>query len=707
MYRHNKGQTPFQIRMKRVKPARSTGYRERDFIRKKKNRAKNEVETVTREQSLVIGMLNMQGKSVLGMEDVKRAIEVRDINVMCLVETHVRSEDRDGPKIEGFNTHQLCREGGDKKGGGLAILTREKDVVTYSRYSPTIVNPSLAYVNKERMWVTVESQGGKTAICCVYLGCHNADGRHEEHNKGIYKVVAEEVYTLRGKGFRVVLQGDFNAWVGLDLMQGGIPGNRRKTNSSGEAFKTFLASNSLVHVNGACRVPGDWSTRISEGLWTRHGPDYVSTTVLDYVVVSIEHLDSVLEMFVDQDGDLGGHSDHNMIITRVRDKFLSVLRVSSARTSKPGVNIEEDQDWAEYQKVVENEIQQMGYDDDQVESLEHAVSRIIIKGLESGIGRRQSTVTTTRTYPKRIVKLLKERRAFEKLWKTEKSKFASSCSPTPPDSLVIAAERFKEKGCEVEEEIRAFQRQNRAPVKKLCKMKSKRGRQMFWRYVSRKHHKLEDISALQNKRTGVLHSKPEEISEEILGYLKDIFSAVEEPAGADEGGAEPSEESRLNVEQDHAYARVLPGGSAMPEHDYASETKPHLSAKDRSQTLDKDPGGFLDRDFTVQEVKDMIKSLGNEKAPGHDTIPNEALKNAPKALLDMLTKLYNRVKNKEVAPKSWKNGRLVLIHKKGFTLDPYNYRPLTVLSAVSGLYTKILNQRLAAVVECHGLLGEI
>ena len=90
--------------MKRVKPARSTGYRERDFIRKKKNRAKNEVKTVTREQSLVIGMLNMQGRSVLGMEDVKRAIEIKDINVMCLVETHVRSEDRNGPKIEGFKT---------------------------------------------------------------------------------------------------------------------------------------------------------------------------------------------------------------------------------------------------------------------------------------------------------------------------------------------------------------------------------------------------------------------------------------------------------------------------------------------------------------------------------------------------------------------------------------------------------------------------
>ena len=86
----------------------------------------------------------------------------------------------------------------------------------------------------------------------------------------------------------------------------------------------------------------------------------------------------------------------------------------------------------------------------------------------------------------------------------------------------------------------------------------------------------------------------------------------------------------------------------------------------------------------------MIKTLGNEKAAGHDTIPNEALKNAPQTLVDLITKLYNRVKNRGVVPKAWKSGRLVLIHKKGSTIDPYNYRPLTVLAAVSGLYTQDL-----------------
>ena len=103
----------------------------------------------------------------------------------------------------------------------------------------------------------------------------------------------------------------------------------------------------------------------------------------------------------------------------------------------------------------------------------------------------------------------------------------------------------------------------------------------------------------------------------------------------------------------------------------------------------------------------MIKSQGNKKASGHDMIPNKALKNAPPELVEMLVKLFNRVIREGEVPKAWKRGRLVLIHKRGSTVDAYNYQPLTVLTAVSGLYTKVLNQRLVSVVECHGLLGEI
>ena len=53
-------------------------------------------------------------------------------------------------------------------------------------------------------------------------------------------------------------------------------------------------------------MPGDWNTRISQGLWTRHAPDKSSSSVLDYSMISGEHLNSVMEMVVDEHGKMGG-----------------------------------------------------------------------------------------------------------------------------------------------------------------------------------------------------------------------------------------------------------------------------------------------------------------------------------------------------------------------------------------------------------------
>ena len=122
---------------------------------------------------------------------------------------------------------------------------------------------------------------------------------------------------------------------------------------------------------------------------------------------------------------------------------------------------------------------------------------------------------------------------------------------------------------------------------------------------------------------------------------------------------------------------------------------------------EQDPGGFLNKDFSVGEVNAMIRNLGNNKAAGHDDLINEALKEAPPVFIQLLTKLYNMVKARGTAPYSWKQGRIVLIHKRGPDSDLYNYRPLTVLPCMCGLYSKLLNARLTEVVEKHKILGEV
>ena len=103
----------------------------------------------------------------------------------------------------------------------------------------------------------------------------------------------------------------------------------------------------------------------------------------------------------------------------------------------------------------------------------------------------------------------------------------------------------------------------------------------------------------------------------------------------------------------------------------------------------------------VSEIKKMLDSLKNGKARGWDNIPNEALKHLPDEMVAVITKLFNLIKSSGVLPNGWNRGRVTLVHKRGLREVLGNYRPITVNISLSGLYSKVLNERLISVVEEH------
>ena len=115
----------------------------------------------------------------------------------------------------------------------------------------------------------------------------------------------------------------------------------------------------------------------------------------------------------------------------------------------------------------------------------------------------------------------------------------------------------------------------------------------------------------------------------------------------------------------------------------------------------------MDRPFTLSEVNNACKKLQNDKAVGFDSIPNEFLKHAGMEFQTLLTSLYNKILDSGQFPNGWNKGRISLIHKRGSRDTLVNYRPLTVIVSLSGLYSRVLNGRLAKVVETHKLLGEV
>ena len=89
-----------------------------------------------------------------------------------------------------------------------------------------------------------------------------------------------------------------------------------------------------------------------------------------------------------------------------------------------------------------------------------------------------------------------------------------------------------------------------------------------------------------------------------------------------------------------------------------------------------------------------LKSMPNNKTPDPDHIITDMIKNAGTTVLKIIQKLFNSCLRKKKIPQDWNNANIILIHKKGDRTDLKNYRPISLLSYLYRLFTKILTNRL-------------
>ena len=107
----------------------------------------------------------------------------------------------------------------------------------------------------------------------------------------------------------------------------------------------------------------------------------------------------------------------------------------------------------------------------------------------------------------------------------------------------------------------------------------------------------------------------------------------------------------------------------------------------------------LDADISTTEVELGLAKLRYSKASGLDEIPSELLKIGGKYFLSYLTRLFNTIYNLQKFPRDWGKSVIVPIHKSGSTLDPHNYRGISLLNVLSKVFSSILTKRLQIWVE--------
>ncbi|KAL0831036.1 hypothetical protein ABMA28_001919 [Loxostege sticticalis] len=100
-------------------------------------------------------------------------------------------------------------------------------------------------------------------------------------------------------------------------------------------------------------------------------------------------------------------------------------------------------------------------------------------------------------------------------------------------------------------------------------------------------------------------------------------------------------------------------------------------------------------DISLYEIRMALKQLKNNKAPGEDGITSELLHAGGTPVLKVLQKLFNSVLLEGITPEAWNRSVVVLFFKKGDNTLLKNYRPISLLSHVYKLFSRVITNRLA------------
>ncbi|XP_072931145.1 uncharacterized protein [Epargyreus clarus] len=108
----------------------------------------------------------------------------------------------------------------------------------------------------------------------------------------------------------------------------------------------------------------------------------------------------------------------------------------------------------------------------------------------------------------------------------------------------------------------------------------------------------------------------------------------------------------------------------------------------------------------ASEVNYVITNLSNDSAPGSDNIPNSFIKRASHILTPILCHIYNLCFEKGIFPSVFKKAIVTPIYKSGNKEDVNNYRPISVLPALSKILEKLINYRLRKFFADNDLLSK-
>lgn len=112
--------------------------------------------------------------------------------------------------------------------------------------------------------------------------------------------------------------------------------------------------------------------------------------------------------------------------------------------------------------------------------------------------------------------------------------------------------------------------------------------------------------------------------------------------------------------------------------------------------------------FTKILPLDVLKAITDLKAcssPGLDGIECKFLKLAPHVLMYPLSDLFNLSLSTYEIPAIWKHSQIIPLHKAGNSLDPNNYRPISIICSIAKIFEKLIYNQLSNYLNKNNILS--
>ena len=110
---------------------------------------------------------------------------------------------------------------------------------------------------------------------------------------------------------------------------------------------------------------------------------------------------------------------------------------------------------------------------------------------------------------------------------------------------------------------------------------------------------------------------------------------------------------------------------------------------------------FTFKPVSSSYVKEILDNLSPRKAVGADGISPHLLRLSAPVMAEEITRLINVLIANRSWPDEWKWGNLTLVFKKDEDTRKENYRPVSVLTALSKVYEKVMYDQLYNTFRRH------